>query len=90
MRYVAESLPYLGQTLRKIVPWNLPLLAMLVHLTVAGGVLRWLTSVEKAKTPQEGRASETTSATSRVDDAGGVGKTRGTDKSVALLSGDLV
>jgi hypothetical protein len=42
IRVVAEHLPYLGQTLRKAVPWNLPLLAMLIHLTIGWAVLRYL------------------------------------------------
>jgi len=42
IRTAAENLPYVGQTLRKVVPWNLPFLAMLIHLTIGWAVLRYL------------------------------------------------
>jgi len=53
VRYVGENWPYLGQTLRRIVPWNMPLLAMLIHLAIGWAIFRHLAasgvSAEPAK-----------------------------------------
>jgi len=48
----------LTSTLRNAVPWNFPLLAALIHLTIAGAILRWSprSSPKSAEAPRQGFA----------------------------------
>ncbi len=40
VRWVAPNVPYVGRALRELIPWNLPLLAMLIHLVIGWVILR--------------------------------------------------